>query len=105
MPKKQYGSSQREKQQRVKNSDIILTEVLNRQLQDLKNINAQPDEDTPEIKDGSLAEIGKFYRPIKKQITLRLDLDTLAWFKQQSGKYQSLINRACREYMGRHQEH
>lgn len=63
------------------------------------------DEDAPEITNWSKATIGKFYRPIKKQITIRLDADVLDWFKNQSGKYQSLINKVCREYMGEHQQH
>jgi len=58
--------------------------------------------DAPEILAYKEAVVGKFYRPIKKQITLRLDADMLDWFKHQPGKYQSLINTACREYMLQH---
>lgn len=68
----------------------------------LENVEAKPDEDTPEITDWSNVQVGKFYRPIKQQITLRLDADTLSWFKQQASKYQTLINQVCREYMERH---
>lgn len=42
------------------------------------------------------------YRPIKQQLTLRLDLDLIAWFKRQTAGgrgYQSDINRALREYV------
>ena len=42
---------------------------------------------------------GSFYRPVKKQISIRLDADVLAWFQAQPGKYQTLINRACRIFM------
>ena len=83
----------------------MLTETLEKQLHKLKKTVAKPDDETPEIKDWSSSEIGKFYRPVKKQITLRLDADTLFWFKQQSDKYQTLINKACREYMSKHQHH
>ena len=38
----------------------------------------------------------------KKQITLRLNADTLLMFNQHSDKYQTLINEACREYMTHH---
>lgn len=51
------------------------------------------------------AERNPFYRPLKKQLTLRLDADILAWFKTQarSGKgYQTDINRALREYVRAH---
>lgn len=102
MAKKKSGSFQREKQRQMKNVDIMLTEVLEKQLKALKNVRAKPDNDTPEISNWSKSEVGKFYRPIKKQVTLRLDADTLFWFKQQSNKYQTLINAACREYMTRH---
>ncbi len=48
------------------------------------------------------AERGKFYRPVKQQLKLRLDADVVAWFKRQarSGRgYQTNINRALREYV------
>lgn len=43
---------------------------------------------------------GKFYRPVKKQVTVRLDADVLEWFKaKQGGKrgYQTEINAALRK--------
>jgi len=46
---------------------------------------------------------GKFYRPIKKPVTIRLDADVIAWFKAQPGKYQSNINRILRNYVVQHQ--
>jgi len=55
--------------------------------------------DIPEITDWSKAVQGKFYRPVKKQITLRLDADMLEWYKMQGGKYQSRINQVLRKYM------
>ncbi|MBM3950256.1 MAG: hypothetical protein FJ311_02240 [Rhodospirillales bacterium] len=48
------------------------------------------------------AERGKFYRPVKRQLTLRLDADVVAWFKRHTrgGRgYQTNINRALREYV------
>jgi len=36
----------------------------------------------PEVRDWSGAERGRFYRPVKQQITLRLDADVVAWFKR-----------------------
>ncbi|MCU7959077.1 MAG: BrnA antitoxin family protein [gamma proteobacterium symbiont of Bathyaustriella thionipta] len=58
--------------------------------------------DQPEIQDFSRAQIGKFYRPVKQQVTLRLDADLLAWFRGQGGKYQTKINAALREFMESH---
>ena len=55
--------------------------------------------DIPEQSDWSGGTVGKFYRPIKQQITLRIDADVLAWFKAQGGKYQSAVNAALREHM------
>jgi uncharacterized protein (DUF4415 family) len=58
--------------------------------------------DAPELLDWSGAKRGLFYRPVKQQLTLRLDADVVAWFKQRttSGEgYQTRINRALREYV------
>jgi len=62
--------------------------------------------DIPEVRDWSDAKRGLFYRPVKKQLTLRLDADIVAWFKRHArgGRgYQTDINRALREYVQRHQ--
>ena len=45
------------------------------------------------------AEIGKFYRPVKQQVTLRIDADVLAWFKAGHDAYQTEINRVLREHV------
>lgn len=37
--------------------------------------------DIPEVGDFSAAVRGRFYRPIKQQITLRIDADLLEWFR------------------------
>lgn len=42
---------------------------------------------------------GRFYRPIKKQITARVDADVLAWLKGQGKGYQSKINAILRREM------
>ena len=39
------------------------------------------------------------YRPIKKQITARVDADVLAWLKSQGKGYQSRINAILRREM------
>jgi len=57
--------------------------------------------DIPEVTDWSGAEIGKFYRPVKKQVTLRIDADVLEWFRTQGDKYQTAVNKALREHMMR----
>ncbi|HEY4035541.1 MAG TPA: BrnA antitoxin family protein [Ktedonobacteraceae bacterium] len=62
-------------------------------------------QDIPEVTDWSGAKRGMFYRPIKQQITLRLDADVIAWFKSRvplGEGYQTDINRALREYVVQH---
>lgn len=55
--------------------------------------------DMPERIFGPNAVRGKFYRPIKQQLTLRLDADVVHWFKTQGGGYQTRINQALRDYV------
>lgn len=62
------------------------------------------DPDAPEITNWSHAVRGKFYRPVKKMISIRIDMDVLDWFKHAGKRYQKLINSACREYMDRHRK-
>ena len=60
--------------------------------------------DIPEVVNWPDAQRGLFYRPVKKQITLRLDADVLAWFKRTApgGRgYQTEINRALRQHVQR----
>lgn len=45
------------------------------------------------------AERGKFYRPVKKAVSMRLDADVLAWLKKDGRGYQSRVNRWLREKM------
>ena len=42
---------------------------------------------------------GQFYRPIKRQITARVDADVLAWLKADGKGYQSRINAILRREM------
>ncbi|NJK44076.1 MAG: BrnA antitoxin family protein [Pleurocapsa sp. SU_196_0] len=55
--------------------------------------------DLPEQLDWNDAERGKFYRPVKQSVTMRVDADVLAWFKANSEKYQSRINEVLREFV------
>lgn len=79
------------------------------QRADLDALAALPDEridtgDIPEIRDWAGAGRGLFYRPVKQQLTLRIDADVVAWFKHRAGaggRYQSDMNRALRDYMQR----
>ena len=56
--------------------------------------------DIPEITSlPSDAVIGKFYRPKKTSVTIRLDADVLAWLKATGGGYQTRINSYLRGLM------
>lgn len=57
--------------------------------------------DIPEVTDWSAAVVGRFYRPRKEPVTLRLDADVLAWFKRKGRGYQTRINAVLREEMER----
>lgn len=71
---------------------------------ELAALAALPDEaiDTsnlPESDDWDNAERGRFWRPIKRSITIRLDADVIDWFRRHEPKYQTAINRVLREHM------
>jgi uncharacterized protein (DUF4415 family) len=55
--------------------------------------------DIPEVLDWSDAKVGRFYRPVKQVVTIRLDANVIAWFKARDKKYQTAVNRALRQYM------
>jgi uncharacterized protein (DUF4415 family) len=80
------------------------------QLADLNSLTKLPDDkidtrEMPEQLDWSNAQRGMFYKPMKRQITLRIDADLIEWFRQhapgESG-YQTRINEALREYVTQH---
>lgn len=50
-------------------------------------------------KDWRDAVRGKFYRPIKQQLTVRIDVDVIDWLKQQGTDYQSRLNAILRDAM------
>ena len=53
--------------------------------------------DAPERKvPPARVEIGRFYRPVKQLISLRVDADVLAWFRARGPKYQTYINQVLR---------
>jgi uncharacterized protein (DUF4415 family) len=55
--------------------------------------------DMPEVVDWSGAEMGKFYRPPKKSVTMRLDADVLEWLKGYGRGYQTRVNFLLRHAM------
>ncbi len=71
----------------------------------LKKLAARPDReidlsDVPEIQElPSDAVIGKFYRPKKTSLTIRIDTDVLAWLRASGEGYQTRINKYLRRLM------
>jgi uncharacterized protein (DUF4415 family) len=73
----------------------------------LKRLANRPDEeidtsDIPEIAEiPPDAVIGRFYRPVKQSVTIRLDADVVAWLKAGGEGYQTRINNYLRQLMNR----
>ena len=42
---------------------------------------------------------GKFYRPVKQQLTVRIDADVIEWLKSQGRGYQGRLNAILRAAM------
>ncbi len=83
-----------------------LPPLTGRQSADLKALGALPGSeidtsDIPEMTDeqSKSATRGHFYRPLKRQITARVDADVLDWLKAQGKGYQSRINAILRREM------
>lgn len=75
-------------------------------LQRLRKLEAMPDEEidlsdippwTEEMWKNAVRN--PFYRPVKKQLTVRADADVLAWLKGKGAGYQTRINALLREAM------
>ncbi len=74
------------------------------QIEDIRRLAELPDDqidtsDIPEVTDWTNAVRGKYYRPVKQQITARLDADVLAWLKAGGEGYQTRMNAILRRAM------
>jgi uncharacterized protein (DUF4415 family) len=108
------GSLALEKRHRMKGRPMKkdISSLTAAQKSELKALEQLPEaniltRDMPEQRDWSDAQRGVFYRPIKKQLTLRLDADLIEWFKTRAsdtGGYQTNINKALREYVQSHRD-
>jgi len=83
-----------------------LPPLTEKQRAKLRALAARPDSeidtsDAPELTDEEWknAKRGHFYRPVKRQITARVDADVLEWLKAQGKGYQSRINAILRREM------
>ena len=81
-----------------------MRKVSKKQAKELAALARMPDEkidltDAPEVREWRGAVVGKFYRPIKRPVTIRVDADVLAWLKRKGRGYQTRINKLLREAM------
>jgi len=77
-----------------------------KQKRELAALAGLPDEriDTADIPELPLrawknAVRGRFYRPVKKAVSMRLDADVVAWLKKRGKGYQTRANRILRQHM------
>ena len=80
-----------------------LTRKQNRELAALA---ALPDDridtsDIPELPPRAWKDAvrGRFYRPVKQAVSMRLDADVVAWLKRRGKGYQTRANRILRQHM------
>jgi uncharacterized protein (DUF4415 family) len=81
-----------------------MRKLTKEQNRDIRVIAAKKDEDidfsdAPLVLDWSGAEIGRFYRPTKTPVTMRLDSDVIAWLKADGRGYQTKANWLLRQAM------
>jgi len=77
-----------------------------RQKRDLEKVAAMPESaidtsDIPASPPGAWKDAvrGKWYRPVKQPVSIRLDADVLAWLKGKGSGYQTKVNTMLREKM------
>jgi uncharacterized protein (DUF4415 family) len=77
-----------------------------RQEKELAGLAALPDRqidtsDIPELPPGAWKDAvrGRFYRPVKQAVSMRLDADVVAWLKKRGKGYQTRANSILRQSM------
>jgi uncharacterized protein (DUF4415 family) len=77
-----------------------------RQKREIAALAALPDDqidtsDIPELPPGAWKDAvrGRFYRPVKQAVSMRLDADVVAWLKQRGKGYQTRVNSILRQQM------
>ena len=100
--KKPSALPQREK--RVRANELFTTPLTKGQQAELHALARMPDSeidlsDAPPVKDPGKIFVGRFYRPIKQAVSLRVDADVLAWFRGRGKKYQTYMNEVLRREM------
>jgi uncharacterized protein (DUF4415 family) len=77
-----------------------------RQKRELAALAALPDDqidtsDIPELPADAWKDAvrGRFYRPVKQAVSMRLDADVIAWLKKRGKGYQTRVNSILRQTM------
>lgn len=85
---------------------MLFTSPLSKRVRtELERLAVMPDSeidysDVPAMKAlPAQVHVGRFYRPLKQQISLRVDADVLAWFRSRGKKYQTYMNAVLRREM------
>jgi uncharacterized protein (DUF4415 family) len=85
---------------------VLAKPLTARQRREIAAIGAKPDSeidfsDIPRLSDTfwKHAVRNPFYRPRKRQVTVRVDADVMAWLRSQGTGYQTRLNRVLREAM------
>jgi uncharacterized protein (DUF4415 family) len=92
-------------ERRVPASVLFTTPISDKQRRELKRLADRPDlqidfSDAPERQPKSSdVRVGRFYRPIKQLVSLRVDADVLHWFRGRGKKYQTYMNQVLRREM------
>src|SRR5208283_3917802 len=106
-------SSQRERQRRRNAastrkaaSPATARRLTAKQERDLAALAVLPDDqidtsDIPELPAGAWKDAvqGRFYRPVKQAVSLRLDADVVEWLRRPGKGYQTRANAVLRQHM------
>jgi uncharacterized protein (DUF4415 family) len=83
-----------------------MTPLTDRQRKELERIARMADSaidfsDAPAAKTAASRRVyvGRFYRPVKEQISVRVDADVLAWLRSRGTRYQTYMNDVLRRAM------
>ncbi len=91
MTTKKSASTPQEK--RIPASVLFTTPLTDSQRRPLRKLAAQAEWPPSEI------HVGRFYRPIKQLLSIRVGADVLAWFRSRGKRYQTYMNEVLRREM------
>jgi uncharacterized protein (DUF4415 family) len=90
----------------VKRQGVTNQPLTPRQKRELAALAAMPDDqidtsDIPELPAHAWKDVirGRFYRPLKRAVSMRLDADVVAWLKKRGKGYQTRANNILRQRM------